>query len=221
MMNNNQNIPAYPYRPESSINNGNHLLGDSGGIDTNSQNNVFGSQSQTANMPTEFNETLSYDFGDPYTSMYGNNMSGRNSAENSASANSPSPAAPLRTAPNDMGQSSSASTYQEENTYNYPTQIQNSAPSLSETENIQQSVNDISDIPNYTVDYLKRQIGKYVKLEAASGGCVSSRMGLLSQVGEDYIVLELPNTGLSVMCDISTIKFATFINNPDQIVSLY
>lgn len=65
--------------------------------------------------------------------------------------------------------------------------------------------------PGYTQGYLKTKIGKRVRIEFLIGSnSIVDRDGTIVDVGISYIVLQEPNTGDYVMCDLYAIKFVTF-----------
>jgi len=65
--------------------------------------------------------------------------------------------------------------------------------------------------PGYTQGYLKTKIGKRVRIEFLIGSnSIIDRDGTIVDVGISYIVLQEPNTGDYVMCDLYAIKFVTF-----------
>jgi len=64
----------------------------------------------------------------------------------------------------------------------------------------------------YTQGYLKTQIGKRVKVVFLIGtNLVQDREGILTDVGISYIILKETDTNTSVLCDIYSIKFITFL----------
>jgi len=65
--------------------------------------------------------------------------------------------------------------------------------------------------PGYTQGYLKTKIGKRVRIEFLIGSnSIVDRDGIIVDVGISFIVLQEPNTGDYVMCDLYAIKFVTF-----------
>ncbi len=66
--------------------------------------------------------------------------------------------------------------------------------------------------PKHSQGYLKEHIGQNVRVEFLIGseGALIDRTGRLVEVGEDYIVLQPFGTDDLLMCDLFSIKFATF-----------
>jgi len=68
----------------------------------------------------------------------------------------------------------------------------------------------IIDNPLYNQGWLKRQIGKYIKVDFLLGtSTFQDRVGILQDVGISFIVLKDVNTNDLTMCDIYSIKFVT------------
>ncbi len=63
--------------------------------------------------------------------------------------------------------------------------------------------------------YLKNHIGKLVKVESLLGNCLETRMGVLFEVGANYIVLKLHRSPCSMMIEASAIKYITIIHDND------
>lgn len=63
--------------------------------------------------------------------------------------------------------------------------------------------------------YLKNHIGKLVKVESLLGNCLESRMGVLFEVGANYIVIKLHRSPCSMMIEASAIKYITIIHDND------
>ena len=78
---------------------------------------------------------------------------------------------------------------------------------------------DIEDKKEYMSDYLKKHIGKMVKLEFSFGNCLEIRIGQLVEVGEKYVVLKIYKPSTTILCDLSNIKFVT-IAHSNEIKSL-
>lgn len=64
--------------------------------------------------------------------------------------------------------------------------------------------------------YLKTMTGKLVRVESLIGSCLESRMGILLEVGADYIVLKLYRGCSTMICDASSIKYITVIHDNDM-----
>ena len=61
--------------------------------------------------------------------------------------------------------------------------------------------------------YLKNHIGKLVKVESLIGERMESRIGILMDVGFDYIVVKLNRNCCSMVICSSAIKYITIIHN--------
>ncbi len=72
--------------------------------------------------------------------------------------------------------------------------------------------------PIYTPGFLRTQIGKLMRVEFLVGDNLNDRVGRLIQVGASYILLQLVESGNTIMCDLYSIKFVTIANMPDPIV---
>ena len=64
--------------------------------------------------------------------------------------------------------------------------------------------------------YLKTMTGKLVRVESLIGGCLESRVGILLEVGADYIVLKLYRGCSTMICEASSIKYITVIHDNDM-----
>ena len=60
--------------------------------------------------------------------------------------------------------------------------------------------------------FLESQIGKVMRVEFLLGKDMAERVGRLVAVGAGYILLKSIKPGSTIMCDISSIKFATIID---------
>lgn len=83
-------------------------------------------------------------------------------------------------------------------------------------ENEEQISNDNQDIPEslkntvYTPAFLKRYIGRLVKVEFLIGSnYLEDRTGILLEVGASYILLRAVQDNNLLYCDIFSIKFVT------------
>lgn len=65
--------------------------------------------------------------------------------------------------------------------------------------------------PYYTAGYLRRNIGKDIRVEflIGTGGPLVDRTGTLIEVGASYIVIRPIRTDDTMMCDLYSIKFVT------------
>ena len=61
----------------------------------------------------------------------------------------------------------------------------------------------------YISEYLKKHIGKMIKLECYFGSNLEIRIGQLIEVSDKYIVLRLYKPSTTILCDINSIKFVT------------
>lgn len=63
----------------------------------------------------------------------------------------------------------------------------------------------------FTQAYLKTQIGKKVRIEFLIGtNMTTDRLGILTDVGISYVIIEPEGTDDRMLCDIYSIKFVTF-----------
>lgn len=69
--------------------------------------------------------------------------------------------------------------------------------------------------------YLKNHIGKLVKVESLLGNCLENRIGVLFEVGANYIVLKLHKSACSMMIEASSIKYITIIHDNDVNKTFY
>lgn len=67
----------------------------------------------------------------------------------------------------------------------------------------------------YMPAFLNTMVGKLVRVESLIGGCLESRVGILMNVGADYIVLKLYRGCSTMICEASSIKYITVIHNND------
>ena len=58
--------------------------------------------------------------------------------------------------------------------------------------------------------------GKLVKVEICSGNCLQSKVGMLLDVGADYIVIKSSNAPVSTVVPINNIHCITFVHNNDK-----
>lgn len=66
--------------------------------------------------------------------------------------------------------------------------------------------------PEFTQGYLRKNIGKKVKVEFLIGtNLFIDKEGTLIDVGIDYIILNPPESDDLVLCDLYSIKFVTFL----------
>ena len=67
----------------------------------------------------------------------------------------------------------------------------------------------------YMPAFLNTMVGKLVRVESLIGGCLESRIGILLNVGADYIVLKLSRGCSTMICEASSIKYITVIHDND------
>ncbi len=65
--------------------------------------------------------------------------------------------------------------------------------------------------PNLT-DYLGAYIGKPIKIDCTVGNRLESKIGTLTNVGEDFIAINLQN-GKNMVIALNTVKFLTILQN--------
>ncbi len=84
---------------------------------------------------------------------------------------------------------------------------------LSVYENYLLGEFDISPKPTHNLtDYLKSLIGKTVKIDCAIGNRLESKMGILTQVGQDFITIALQSKK-DMVIGLKTVKFLTILQN--------
>ena len=64
--------------------------------------------------------------------------------------------------------------------------------------------------------YLKNHKGKLVRVESLLGNRLETRVGILFEVGANYIVLKLSRNSCSMMIEASAIKYITIIHDNDM-----
>ncbi len=64
--------------------------------------------------------------------------------------------------------------------------------------------------------YLRNHRGKLVRVESLLGNRLESRIGILFEVGANYIVLKLNRNACSMMIEASSIKYITIIHDNDM-----
>ncbi len=67
----------------------------------------------------------------------------------------------------------------------------------------------------YMPAFLNTMVGKLVRVESLIGGCLENRIGILLNVGADYIVLKLYRCCSTMICEASSIKYITVIHDND------
>lgn len=65
----------------------------------------------------------------------------------------------------------------------------------------------------YATGYLRDNIGALMRVEFLIGGQTTARVGVLREVGANFIVLESTDFGSRMMCDLYSMKFATILQS--------
>lgn len=65
--------------------------------------------------------------------------------------------------------------------------------------------------PLYIPAYLKRNIGKWVRIELLIGNSLVVRIGILKEVGASYVII-MNYPQVETMCDMYSIKFVSVIH---------
>lgn len=95
-------------------------------------------------------------------------------------------------------------------------QINQENPNTREPRNVQMNQNspEILTNPIYTPAFLREQLGKLMRVEFLIGtNNLIDRVGILEDVGVNYIVLRSLENDSLVFCDINSIKFITISNS--------
>lgn len=58
---------------------------------------------------------------------------------------------------------------------------------------------------------LREFIGKPIKIELLSGGCLSARCGILTDVKNNIVFLRQPQSGNMLLCDTQNIGYVTIL----------
>ena len=74
----------------------------------------------------------------------------------------------------------------------------------------------IHDSNMFFCGYLKNHRGKLVKVESLIANRLESRIGILFEVGANYIVLKLNRNACSMVIETSSIKYITIIHDNDM-----
>lgn len=69
--------------------------------------------------------------------------------------------------------------------------------------------------PVFFQGYLKNHIGKLIRVESLIGDCLENRIGILFEVGDDYIVIKLNKSCCSMLIRACTIKYITIVHDND------
>ena len=68
---------------------------------------------------------------------------------------------------------------------------------------------------NLLENHLTAGKGKLVKVEVCGGGCLQSKVGMLLDVGSDFIVIKNSGASVSTVIPICNLHCITFIHNND------
>lgn len=73
---------------------------------------------------------------------------------------------------------------------------------------------------NMLGNHLMTHKGKLVKVETVAGNCLKAKVGLLLEVGADFIVLKIGNSPVSTVIPINSVHFITIVhdNNRNRIM---
>ena len=69
--------------------------------------------------------------------------------------------------------------------------------------------------PDFLPAYLRKQIGKWVRVDFLIGGGIEQRVGVLEEVGASYIILNVIEPATLLVCDLFSIKFVTVVLDDD------
>ncbi len=69
--------------------------------------------------------------------------------------------------------------------------------------------------PDFMPAYLRKQIGKWVRVDFLIGGGIEQRVGILEEVGASYIILNVIEPATLLVCDLFSIKFVTVVLDDD------
>lgn len=69
---------------------------------------------------------------------------------------------------------------------------------------------------NMLENHLTAGKGKLVKVEVCGGGCLQSKVGMLLDVGSDFIVIKNSGASVSTVIPICNLHCITFIHNNDH-----
>lgn len=92
----------------------------------------------------------------------------------------------------------------------YPMQIENRRNAMQTQREPQSLENSI-----FFQGYLKKHIGKLVKAESLIGNRLESRMGILMDVGIDFLVIKSMRNSVSIIIDLKNVKYVTVIHDND------
>lgn len=98
------------------------------------------------------------------------------------------------------------------NTYNSGMQTKNYHGMLPNQQYQNYSINDMVRMrPPYMEDmtmteYLSGRIGEYIKIDLCCGGLQNSKIGVLREIGDDFLVLEEGESGNYIVCGFKGIQ---------------
>lgn len=92
----------------------------------------------------------------------------------------------------------------------YPMQIENRRNAM-QTQREPQSFEN----PIFFQGYLKKHIGKLVKAESLIGNRLESRMGILLEVGADFLVIKSMRNSVSIIIELKNVKYVTVVHDND------
>ena len=69
---------------------------------------------------------------------------------------------------------------------------------------------------NMLENHLTAGKGKLVKVEVCGGGCLQSKVGLLLDVGSDFIVIKNSGASVSTVIPMCNLHCITFVHNNDR-----
>ena len=79
---------------------------------------------------------------------------------------------------------------------------------------------EISPKPKHNLtDYLKSYIGKPIKIDCAIGNRLESKIGVLTQIGEDFIAITTQSKR-NMLTRLENIKFLTILQNNTKTLNI-
>lgn len=70
---------------------------------------------------------------------------------------------------------------------------------------------------NSLPNHLHNHIGKLIKTESVIGETVICKIGKLLQVGNNFLVVKLPNACATTVIELSSVKFITIVHDNSKI----
>lgn len=77
------------------------------------------------------------------------------------------------------------------------------------------SVPKMLQSPVFSNGYLRKNQGKLLKVESLIGNTLDTRIGILLDVGADYIAIKINNSCCSLLIPTASIKYITIIHDND------